>query len=202
MLSLQDSRFTPQFGALYAQESRSKVQIVSQESPDFLSKAPEQNSLFSPQSEILTTSPRVLVSSEVGSFTLMGPYLGILAIMALATTLCVVFATISWILGPKRNTAYKNAPYECGVAPLGDARERFPIKFYLVAILFILFDIEVVFLWSWMTAYKDAPLEFVKFTFIEFLTYMATWILGYAYAIHVGATDWDESTQLPESSGH
>jgi NADH-quinone oxidoreductase subunit A len=130
----------------------------------------------------------------------MGPYLGILAIMALATTLCVVFATISWILGPKRNTAYKNSPYECGVAPVGDARERFPIKFYLVAILFILFDIEVVFLWSWMTAYKDAPLEFVKFTFIEFLTYMATWILGYAYAIHVGATDWDESTQLPESS--
>ena len=73
----------------------------------------------------------------------MGSYIGILALMGLAAFLCAVFATISWLLGPKRNTSYKNSPYECGVAPVGDARERFPIKFYLVAIIFILFDIDI-----------------------------------------------------------
>src|SRR5882724_13680884 len=107
----------------------------------------------------------------------MGPYLGILALMGVAATLCVVFATISWLLGPKRNTPYKSSPYECGVAPIGDARERFPIKFYLVAIVFILFDIEVVFLWSWMTVFKDANKEFIVASGISFLAYMATFII-------------------------
>lgn len=116
--------------------------------------------------------------------------------MGLAATLCVVFATISWVLGPKRNTPYKGSPYECGVAPVGDARERFPIKFYLVAIVFILFDIEVVFLWSWLTVYRDSSLAFMKLSFYEFLGYMLTWILAYAYVVRVGATDWDEEAEL------
>ncbi|MBS1725301.1 MAG: NADH-quinone oxidoreductase subunit A [Armatimonadetes bacterium] len=116
--------------------------------------------------------------------------------MGLAATLCVVFATISWVLGPKRITSYKSAPYECGVAPVGDARERFPIKFYLVAIVFILFDIEVVFLWAWFTVYKNASVDFIQASFIEFMTYMATWILAYAYIIRVGAIDWEEEAEL------
>ena len=126
----------------------------------------------------------------------MGPYLGILASMGLAATLCVVFATISWILGPRRNTPYKGSPYECGVAPIGDARERFPIKFFVVAIIFILFDIEVVFLWAWMTVYKNADIEFVKVSFFEFLSYMLTWILAYAYIVRVGALNWEEEAEL------
>lgn len=125
----------------------------------------------------------------------MAPYLGILALMGLAATLCVVFATISWVLGPKRNTSYKNSPYECGVAPVGDARERFPIKFFLVAIVFILFDIEVVFLWAWMTVYKNADLAFVRLSFYEFLAYMLTWVLAYAYVLKVGAMDWEEPNE-------
>jgi NADH-quinone oxidoreductase subunit A len=125
----------------------------------------------------------------------MGPYLGILAAMGLAATLCVVFATISWVLGPKRNTPYKGSPYECGVAPIGDARERFPIKFFVVAIVFILFDIEVIFLWAWMTVYKNSGLGFLKVSFVEFLTYMLTWILAYAYVIRVGALDWEEEAE-------
>jgi NADH-quinone oxidoreductase subunit A len=127
----------------------------------------------------------------------MGSYIGILALMGLAVVLCAVFATISWLLGPKRNTTYKNAPYECGVAPVGDARERFPIKFYLVAIIFILFDIEVVFLWAWMTVYKGGTVEFIKFTFFEFLAFMSTWVLGYAYILKVKAIEWDEPEALP-----
>ncbi len=127
----------------------------------------------------------------------MGSYIGILALMGLAALLCAVFATISWLLGPKRNTSYKNAPYECGVAPVGDARERFPIKFYLVAIIFILFDIEVVFLWAWMTVYKSGTADFIKFTFFEFLAFMSTWVLGYAYILKVKAIEWDEPEALP-----
>lgn len=127
----------------------------------------------------------------------MGSYIGILALMGLAALLCAVFATISWLLGPKRNTSYKNAPYECGVAPVGDARERFPIKFYLVAIIFILFDIEVVFLWAWMTVYKGGTAEFIKFTFFEFLAFMATWVLAYAYILKVKAIEWDEPEADP-----
>ena len=126
----------------------------------------------------------------------MGQYLGIVAITAVAGLISGLLAALAYVLGPKRITPYKQAPYECGVAPVGDAKERFPIKFYLVAIIFILFDIEVVFLWAWMTVYKDAPVDFVKFTFIEFMTYMSTWILGYIYAVKVGAIDWDETTAL------
>jgi NADH-quinone oxidoreductase subunit A len=88
------------------------------------------------------------------------------------------------------------------VTPVGDAKERFPVKFYLVAIVFILFDIEVVFLWSWMSVFKTSDTAFMTFTFIEFLLYMATWVLGYVYAIRVKAIDWDDTTALaPEKLG-
>jgi NADH-quinone oxidoreductase subunit A len=123
-------------------------------------------------------------------------YLGILMLILVAAVICGAMVTLSWVLGPKKYTPYKSAPYECGVAPVGDARERFPIKFYLVAILFILFDIEVVFLWSWMTVYRSSGIEFMSFSFIEFLSYMSTWVLGYLYAVRVGAMDWDETTSL------
>lgn len=120
-------------------------------------------------------------------------YTGILILVAIAGFLCTAMVTLSWVLGPKRNTPYKSAPYECGVAPVGSSHERFPIQFYLIAILFILFDIEVVFLWSWMTAFKGSDPDFMIFSFFEMLTYMATWILGYVYAIKVGAITWDSS---------
>jgi NADH-quinone oxidoreductase subunit A len=123
-------------------------------------------------------------------------YLGIILLLGVAAVICGAMVTLSWVLGPKKVTPYKQAPYECGVAPMGNANERFPIKFYLVAILFILFDIEVVFLWSWMTVFKDADTSFMVFSFIEFLLYMATWVFGYFYAIRVGAIDWDETTSL------
>ena len=129
-------------------------------------------------------------------------YIGILILICVAAVLCAAMVTGSWLLGPKKSTPYKMSPYECGVAPEGNARERYPIKFYLIAILFILFDIEVVFLWSWMTVYKSADLDFQIFTFFEMLIYMSTWLLGFAYAIRVGAVDWDETTALaPEKLG-
>ncbi len=126
-----------------------------------------------------------------------GDYLGIAVLAVLAALIAVGMTCMSWVLGPKKNTPYKSAPYECGVAPVGDAQERFPIKFYLVAIVFILFDIEAVFLWGFYTAYKNSPdTNFVIYGFFEFLAYMATWILGYMYVIRVGAIDWDETTSI------
>ena len=127
---------------------------------------------------------------------MQGQYIGLMWLVLVAGIVCAAMVSLSWVLGPKKNTPYKSSPYECGVTPVGTARERFPIKFYLVAILFILFDIEVVFLWSWMTVYKNSRPEVMTFGFIEFITYMLTWILGYLYAVRVGVIDWDEATSL------
>lgn len=121
-----------------------------------------------------------------------------MVLLGVATLLCAAMVTGSWLLGPKKVTPYKNSPYECGVQPSGSARERFPVKFYLVAILFVLFDIEVVFLWGWMTVFKGADKSFQLFSFVELVVYMSTWILGYIYAIRVNAFDWDETVALSE----
>jgi NADH-quinone oxidoreductase subunit A len=122
-----------------------------------------------------------------------GQYIGILVLVGIAAVLCGAMVTLSWVLGPKKVTPYKTSPYECGVAPMGDARERFPIKFYLVAIVFILFDIEVVFLWSWMTVFKNGDLAFQTSSLVYFVSYMVTWLLGYAYILKVNAIDWDDA---------
>jgi NADH-quinone oxidoreductase subunit A len=136
------------------------------------------------------------------SARMLAQYMGILVLIAVAAILCGAMVTLSWLLGPKKPTPYKESPYECGVEPIGEVHERFPVKFYLVAIVFILFDIEAVFLWSWYTVYKGSDTQFMIFSFVEFIGYMATWILGYLYAIRVGAIDWDETTSLaPEKLG-
>lgn len=120
-----------------------------------------------------------------------GQYIGILVLVILAAIISGVMVVGSWLLGPKKTTVYKSSPYECGVTPEGNARERFPIQFYLVAIMFILFDIEVVFLWSWMTVFKDAEPAFRTFSYVEVALYMVTWVLGYLYMLRVGAMNWD-----------
>jgi NADH-quinone oxidoreductase subunit A len=129
-------------------------------------------------------------------------YLGILMLVGVAAVICAAMVTLSWVLGPKKVTPCKQAAYECGVTPLGDAKERFPIKFYLVAIVFILFDIEVVFLWAWMTVFSHANEEFIRASGISFFVYMLTFVVGYLYVVRVGAIDWDEATAIaPEKLG-
>ncbi|MBL8087779.1 MAG: NADH-quinone oxidoreductase subunit A [Chthonomonas sp.] len=125
-----------------------------------------------------------------------GDFTPVLILIALASFLCAAMVTLSWVLGPKKVTPYKQSPYECGVAPQGDARERFPVKFYLVAMLFILFDIEVVFLWSWLTVYRFADTGFQMFTFTVIAIYMFLWLVGDFYVLRKNAIDWDESTSL------
>ncbi len=103
---------------------------------------------------------------------------------------------LSWFLGPKKKTPYKEVPYECGVTPSGTAREKFPIKFYLVAMLFILFDIEIVFLWSWLAVFKDAALDYQIYSFWAVMVYFSLWIIGDIYILRVHAIDWDEPADL------
>ncbi len=121
--------------------------------------------------------------------------------IGLAAAICTLMVTISWLFGPKKVTPYKQSPYECGVAPEGSARERFPIKFYILAIVFILFDIEVIFLWSWMTVFKSSDWNFQWFSFLEMIIYMITWFVGYVYMLRVGAIDWDETENLTPAIG-
>lgn len=123
----------------------------------------------------------------------------ILILAIVAAFLCATMVTLSWVLGPKKITPFKSAPYECGVQPVGDARERFPIKFYLVGMLFILFDIEVVFLWSWLTVFAnpglgtpELNLQYQTFSFLAVMVYMLLWIIGDWYVLKVDAINWDE----------
>ncbi len=130
----------------------------------------------------------------------------ILILAVVAATICGAMVTLSWVLGPKKATPYKESPYECGVAPSGDARERFPIKFFLVAMIFILFDIEVVFLWSWFTVFVNPgmgspalDLQFQTFSLIAFLVYMVLWIIGDWYVLKIDALNWEEEVSLSAS---
>lgn len=133
---------------------------------------------------------------------MLSEFLPILILIALAAIVCTVMVVGSWVLGPKKRSLVKEAAYECGVDPIGSARERFPIKFYLTAILFVLFDIEVVFLWSWLSVFKNASTDFQIFSGAAVGIYMILWIIGDWYAISVGGIDWDEATSLaPEKLG-
>ena len=130
-------------------------------------------------------------------------FIPVVILVLFAATICAAMVTLSWVLGPKKSTRYKSAPYECGVAPLGDARERFPIKFYLVGMLFILFDIEVVFLWSWLTVFQNpnmgsaaADLQFQQFSFAAVMIYMVMWIIGDWYVLKIDAISWEDEGAL------
>lgn len=106
----------------------------------------------------------------------------IVAVVALAATLLGLSA---WV-GVKRPSREKLSPYECGSPPVGDARERFSISFYLVGMLFILFDVEAVFLYPWAVVYKSLK----WFGFVEMFLYIAILLAGYVYIWKKGALDW------------
>jgi len=107
--------------------------------------------------------------------------------MILVTGFALVSVIGSMILGMRKPTPAKQAPYECGMQPVGTARERFSVKFYLVAMLFLLFDIEAVFLFPWAVVYRDLKL----FGFFEMLLFIAVVLAGYVYVWKKGALEWE-----------
>lgn len=111
----------------------------------------------------------------------------ILFLVLFASFLGIVLATFSVIFGRKTKMGKKEEPYECGVPPVGNTKEPFPVKFYLVAILFILFDIEVIFLYPWAVVSRNLGL----FGFIEMAIFIVILLVGYFYVLGRGALKWD-----------
>jgi len=123
----------------------------------------------------------------------MSNYIPLLVMIILAATIAIGLVVASAILGPKKPSSYKSSSYECGMTPVGNARERFPIKFYLVAMLFIVFDVETIFLYPWAVTYHTLPYAVKVFEFGEMAVFVAILFVGYSYIIGKGALDWDES---------
>jgi NADH-quinone oxidoreductase subunit A len=105
--------------------------------------------------------------------------------------------TVSYLLGKKVRNRVKDMPYESGIVPTGDARHRFSVKFYLVGMLFILFDIEAIFLYPWVVVYRDLSRNGSLFGFYEMLTFVILILSGFFYIWKKGALDWAESTIRP-----
>ncbi|MEQ1898816.1 MAG: NADH-quinone oxidoreductase subunit A [Vicinamibacterales bacterium] len=113
-------------------------------------------------------------------------WLGVLIMTGLGLGFAGVMILLSSVLGPKNPTPEKLAPYECGMPAVGDARERHPVKFYLVAMVFLLFDIEVAFLYPWAVALRDLGWT----GFIQIVTFFAILAVGYIYIWRKGVLDW------------
>jgi NADH-quinone oxidoreductase subunit A len=114
-------------------------------------------------------------------------YLPIGLLMVIALTLALVLAKASEWFGPKKPTDTKLSTYESGMEPVRGAHERFSVKFYVVAMLFIVFDIETVFLYPWAVNVRDLGL----FGFVEMLVFIGILMLGFVYVLKKGAFDWD-----------
>jgi len=120
-------------------------------------------------------------------------YLPVLMLGILAVLFSFGMLVGSVILGKKgRRSPIKDTAYECGMLPIGPGSTRLSVKFYLVAMLFILFDIEVVFLYPWAAVYKQMLQEHANVIFGSMLSFMATLFVGYVYALKKGAFDWKQ----------
>ena len=117
-------------------------------------------------------------------------YVPILVLIAFVVGVAILMLGVSHIFSSYRRTAVKVAPYESGVPVLGDARERFSVKFYLVAMLFIIFDIEAVFMIPWAVAFHQLP-ELGGVLFLEMLVFVLILAVGYVYIWKRGALQWD-----------
>ena len=116
-------------------------------------------------------------------------YFPVLVQIAIAIAVATGLIAASSLLGKRARSPQKDTPYECGMAPVGSARERFSVKFYLVGMLFILFDIEAIFLYPWAVVYRELKL----FAFFEMLIFIALVLAGFFYIWKKGALDWSGS---------
>ena len=114
-------------------------------------------------------------------------YLPVLLFILVGMGVGVVPLVLGYVLGPNRPDAAKNSPYECGFEAFEDARMKFDVRYYLVAILFILFDLEIAFLFPWAIALQDVGLA----GFIAVVIFLAILVVGFAYEWKKGALDWE-----------
>src|SRR5579872_3188301 len=116
-------------------------------------------------------------------------YFPVLIQMVIAIVVAAALVAISFLLGKRVRNRVKDSAYESGIAPTGSARERFSVKFYLVAIVFILFDIEAVFLYPWAVVYRELKM----FAFVEMLLFIVLILSGFFYIWKKGALDWSQT---------
>ena len=122
----------------------------------------------------------------------MHPYFPVLVSLIIAVVFSLVFVGLSKYFGPRRPLPTKNAVYECGMPPIGTTQQRFSVKFYLVAVLFLLFDLEAVFLFPWASVFR----HFVAngqavFVLVEMMLFLGVLLLGWFYCLKRGAFEWD-----------
>ena len=114
-------------------------------------------------------------------------YLAIALLIVLSTAVGLIAIGLGELFGPKRKSKVKDEPYESGMAPIGAGTRRMPVRFYLIAVLFILFDIEVVFFLPWAIVFRQLGL----FGMIEMIIFIVILLVGYAYAWKKGALEWE-----------
>ena len=114
-------------------------------------------------------------------------YVAIALMVALATIIALIAIGLGTLFGPKKESEAKSMPYESGMNPYGEGTRRMPVRFYLIAVLFILFDIEVVFFLPWAIVFR----QLAVFGLIEMIIFIAVLLVGYVYAWKKGALEWE-----------
>jgi NADH-quinone oxidoreductase subunit A len=114
-------------------------------------------------------------------------YIPIAILFVVASAIAVLVIVLGTILGPRRKSFRKQSPYESGMMPIGPGTRRMSIRYYLVAVLFILFDVEVIFFYPWAVNFRALGL----FGFVEMLIFVGILLVGYVYIWKKGALEWD-----------
>ena len=114
-------------------------------------------------------------------------YIAIAVMIVVATVIAVIAIGLGELFGPRKNSEAKSMPYESGMNPYGEGTRRMPVRFYLIAVLFILFDIEVVFFLPWAIAFRQLGI----FGLLEMVVFIVILLIGYVYAWKKGALEWE-----------
>jgi NADH-quinone oxidoreductase subunit A len=121
-------------------------------------------------------------------------YFPVLLQILIAVAVASAMIGFSYLLGKKVRNRIKDMPYECGIVPTGDASQRFSVKFYLVGMLFILFDIEAIFLYPWVVVFRDLNRQQKMFPFLEMLVFVVLILCGFFYIWKMGVLDWSSDS--------
>jgi NADH-quinone oxidoreductase subunit A len=126
------------------------------------------------------------------STSYLNTYLPIAVLLVVATGMAIVVVVLGHLFGPNRPTQRKLAPYESGMRPIGPAMRRMPVRFYLVAVMFILFDIELIFFLPWAVTFKTFVDQGLGvFIFVEMVVFFAILLVGYVWVWKKGALEWE-----------
>lgn len=124
----------------------------------------------------------------------MGQYLPVVALAVLAVVFAALSRVASRLLAPSASTLAKRSPYECGIVPSREPPERFPVRFYLIAMVFVVFDIEIIFLYPWAVIYRNLG----TLGLVEVLLFTVAVLVSFVYLLSNGALDWGPVAKLKE----